>query len=79
MNIKNKKKYHEHLKLFYNLQRYNGENNLNNFAVIPIIRHGRKHIRYDTQALHQLLRSQSLYIAQGNGKNFQQNREYGMA
>lgn len=48
--------YHLHMKLFYNLQRYNEENNLKNFALVPMFKHKRQHIRYDNFGLLELLR-----------------------
>lgn len=46
--------YFKYIRIFYKLQRYNEDNGLKNFALIPIVHHGRKHIRYDTYALFQM-------------------------
>lgn len=46
--------YFTHIKLMYRLQRFNEDWNHKNFSVIPILQHGRKHIRIDTHALWQV-------------------------
>lgn len=62
-----------HLKFVFNLQRYNEAKNLKNFTLISIIKYGQKHKRYDTQALHQLLRSLNMH--NGKVRSFKQNRD----
>lgn len=42
---------YRHIRLFYKLQRFNEDNKLNNFALIPIMKHGLHHVRYDSQGL----------------------------
>ena len=41
----------------YRLQRFREKENIKNFTIFPIFKHGSKHIRYDTSGLHKLLRS----------------------
>lgn len=52
-----------YLRFFYNLQRYNEQNNLKNYSLIPIYKHGLLHIRYDTFALYQRLCGLKLYFS----------------
>lgn len=48
---------HIYIKFFYELQRFNNANDLHNFALVPIKKHGLHHIQYDTQAFHTMLRA----------------------
>lgn len=61
-----------HLRFFYNLQRYNEQNELKNFSLIPIYKHGLLHIRYDTFALYQRLCGLKLF--KGSHEAFHANR-----
>lgn len=56
-DIEDKRYYFKYVKLFYQLQRFNDENNLKNFAIFPIGKHGRHHVRYDSNAFMYLLAS----------------------
>lgn len=59
--LKLKDRFWDSMPLFYNLQRYNERNNLKNFALIPIRKHGLHHIRYDSFAFQNLLSGLKLY------------------
>lgn len=49
------------IKIFYKLQCWAEETkNMKSFSMIPIYKHGRHHVRYDTEALHELLTSLKL-------------------
>lgn len=72
--IKNRKLFWSCLPLFYNLQRYNEKNNLKNFALIPILKHGCHHIQYDSFAFYQLLCGIKLY--KGAWPTFQRDQEW---
>lgn len=72
--IQNKKLYWSSMKLFYNLQRYNERNNLKNFALIPIFKHGLKHIRYDSTGLYYMLCNLKLF--KGSIKTFERDTEW---
>ena len=50
-------KYGKYLRFFYNLQRYSEHNELANLSLIPILKHGRRHIIFDTKALTDILKS----------------------
>lgn len=50
-----KNKYAKYLQFFYCLQRYNETHNLPNFALIPILQHGRHHTTIDTKSLTDIL------------------------
>lgn len=50
-----KKDWYKHLPFLYKLQRYYESKKLKSFRLIPLFSHGRKHIRYDTQALGHML------------------------
>ena len=54
-DLRIKNKYAKYLRFFYNLQRYNETHELPNFALIPILRHGRHHTTIDTKALSDIL------------------------
>lgn len=49
-------KYYKHVELFYRLQRYNEQHRFKNFKIIPQFSYGSLHIRYDTQAMSELLK-----------------------
>lgn len=53
-------KYYRHVELFYRLQRYNEQHRYKNFRLIPQFAYGSLHIRYDTQAMFEVLRSLKL-------------------
>lgn len=58
--IEEKLQYFKYVKYFYKLQRFNEERGLANFHLFPIYKHGRHHIRIDSQALMYLLASVKL-------------------
>ncbi|XP_017474491.1 PREDICTED: uncharacterized protein LOC108365044 [Rhagoletis zephyria] len=53
--IENVKLFWSSIELFYNLQRYNEIKEIQNFSLIPQLKHGLHHVRYDRFAFHQLL------------------------
>lgn len=55
------KEYFRHIRLFYNIQRWYEIEGLKNFALMPIFKHGRHHIRYDSSSLHSTIRSLKLF------------------
>lgn len=59
-DISDGEQYFKHIELFYRLQRFNESNGLKNFKLIPQFKFGAIHIRYDTQAMFQLLKSKNL-------------------
>lgn len=52
--------YFRPLKLLYNIQRYNEANEIKNFNIMPIFKHGRNHVRYDNRGMWELLKSVDL-------------------
>lgn len=54
-DLEDKSKFSKQVKLFDKLQRFNDENKLKNFALIPMYQDGRHHIMIDTHGFKQLL------------------------
>lgn len=56
-----RKNYFKVLKVLYNVQRFFERENVKNFNLVPIMKHGRHHVRYDTRALWELLQGLDMH------------------